>query len=44
LNIAVVPGTAFGKAGAGHIRLSLSCPDEELDRALDRIVHRGAVA
>ena len=41
LNIAVLPGTAFGDAGAGHLRLSLSCSDEELDVALDRISSAG---
>jgi aspartate/methionine/tyrosine aminotransferase len=37
LNVAVLPGSAFGAAGAGHLRLSLSCSDHELDLALDRI-------
>ena len=37
LNVAVLPGTAFGDAGAGHLRLSISCTDEELDTALERI-------
>lgn len=41
LNIAVLPGTAFGNAGAGHLRLSLSCSDNELDVALDRISSAG---
>ena len=41
LNIAVLPGTAFGKAGAGHLRLSLSCSDDELDVALERIAAAG---
>lgn len=41
LNIAVLPGTAFGAAGAGHLRLSLSCTDEELDVALERIAGAG---
>lgn len=37
LGIASVPGSAFGAAGAGHIRLSLTAPDSELLEALDRI-------
>ena len=37
LNIAVLPGTAFGAAGAGHLRISLSCPEVDIDRALERI-------
>jgi aspartate/methionine/tyrosine aminotransferase len=41
LNIAVLPGSAFGAAGAGHLRISLSCRDEELDIALARIVTSG---
>lgn len=41
LNIAVLPGTAFGEAGAGHLRLSLSCRDDELDLALERIASAG---
>jgi aspartate/methionine/tyrosine aminotransferase len=41
LNIAVLPGSAFGKAGAGHLRISLSCRDEELEIALARIVTSG---
>jgi aspartate aminotransferase len=41
LNIAVLPGSAFGGAGAGHLRISLSCPDADLDIALDRIARAG---
>ena len=41
LSIATVPGSAFGAAGAGHLRLALSCPDEQLDEALDLIVKAG---
>ncbi len=44
LNIAVLPGTAFGEAGAGHLRLSLSCTDDELDVALERIAGAGVSA
>jgi aspartate aminotransferase len=41
LNIAVLPGTAFGDAGAGYLRMSLSCSDEDLDTALERIAGAG---
>lgn len=37
LSIAVLPGSAFGPAGAGHLRLSLACSDEVLDEALQRL-------
>jgi arginine:pyruvate transaminase len=36
-NIAVMPGEAFGKAGAGHIRISLTAPLEVLEPAVRRI-------
>ncbi|MBE3589217.1 MAG: LL-diaminopimelate aminotransferase [Firmicutes bacterium] len=35
--VVVSPGTAYGRHGAGYIRLSLTLPDERLDEALDRI-------
>lgn len=35
--VAVMPGDSFGAAGAGHVRLSLSAADDELERACDRI-------
>jgi len=41
LNIAVLPGSAFGSAGAAHLRISLSCSDSELDDALERIARTG---
>ncbi|MBC7895149.1 MAG: aminotransferase class I/II-fold pyridoxal phosphate-dependent enzyme [Cytophagaceae bacterium] len=41
LNIAVLPGTAFGNAGAGHLRMSLSCPEADLEVALQRIADAG---
>jgi aspartate/methionine/tyrosine aminotransferase len=37
LAIASLPGSAFGAAGAGHIRLSLTAADTELVEALDLI-------
>jgi aspartate/methionine/tyrosine aminotransferase len=41
IDIAVVPGSAFGAAGKGHLRLSLTCTDQELERALERIAQTG---
>ena len=41
LNIAVIPGSAFGAGGAGHLRISLSCNDDELEMALERITAAG---
>jgi aspartate aminotransferase len=35
--VAVVPGSAFGEAGEGFVRLSFSCSLEELSRGLDRL-------
>ncbi len=32
--VAIVPGPAFGRYGAGHFRLSYSCSLDELDRGL----------
>lgn len=37
LDVASVPGSAFGAAGAGHVRLSLSTSDADLVEAMDRI-------
>ena len=37
LAIAALPGSAFGPAGAGHLRLSLACSDEVLEEALRRL-------
>jgi aspartate aminotransferase len=41
IDVAALPGSAFGQAGAGHLRLSLSLSDAELDEALARIVKAG---
>jgi aminotransferase len=35
--VAVVPGTAFGEAGAGHVRMSYATGMDELRTAMDRI-------
>ena len=34
LGIVVTPGTGYGKFGEGYIRLSLTIPDQQLDRAI----------
>jgi aspartate aminotransferase len=36
-HVALVPGTAFGDAGEGHVRLSFATSDELLDKAIERI-------
>lgn len=41
IDVATMPGSSFGGAGAGHVRLSMSCSDRELDEALDRIARVG---
>lgn len=41
LDIAVLAGSAFGASGAGHLRMSLSCTDQELDLALERMKSSG---
>ena len=35
--IAVMPGESFGNAAAGHLRVSLTAPDEVLEMALARV-------
>lgn len=35
--VAVVPGSAFGTGGEGHIRISYACSIETLKEALDRV-------
>jgi aspartate aminotransferase len=42
LDIAVLPGSAFGDGGAGHLRISLSCPEADLEIALERMVRARA--
>jgi len=37
LAIAVLPGSAFGEAGRGHLRVSLACDDAVLEEALRRL-------
>jgi LL-diaminopimelate aminotransferase len=43
-NVVVTPGRGYGKAGEGFIRCSLTVPDEQLDRAIDRLLAVGAAA
>ena len=35
--VAVVPGSAFGKGGEGMVRLSLASPSEEIEVGLRRL-------
>ena len=37
LDVAALPGSAFGAAGAGHIRLSLTTSEDDLAEAMARI-------
>jgi aspartate aminotransferase len=41
LDVATLPGSSFGGPGAGHLRLSLTVSDEELETALTRIAKAG---
>ena len=38
-HVALVPGTAFGKSGAGHVRCSYATSIEKISEALNRIEH-----
>jgi aspartate/methionine/tyrosine aminotransferase len=44
IGVATLPGSSFGQAGAGHLRLSVTCSDAELDEALTRIARVGVGA
>jgi len=37
-NVAVTPGTGYGSAGEGYVRLSLTLPDDRLDEGINRLV------
>ncbi len=37
IQVAVVPGSAFGPAGEGHIRLNFGRSEEDIERAFDRM-------
>lgn len=41
IGVSSVPGSSFGASGVGHLRLSLTCSDAELDEALEKIVQYG---
>jgi aspartate aminotransferase len=41
IDVAVLPGSSFGPGGEGHLRMSLTCSDAELDEALRRIARIG---
>jgi LL-diaminopimelate aminotransferase len=36
-NVAVTPGTGYGSAGEGYIRLSITVPDDRIDEGIQRI-------
>ena len=40
LGILVAPGSFYGPAGAGHVRISLTATDERIDAAVQRLAHR----
>ena len=40
LSIVVTPGTGYGAAGEGYVRLSLTLPDARLEEAVRRIEER----
>jgi len=37
LDIVVTPGNGFGDSGEGYIRLSLTTPDEDIEKAIERL-------
>lgn len=41
LGVSSLPGSAFGAAGAGHLRLSVTSSDADIDAALERIAGFG---
>ena len=44
IDVSCLPGSFFGAPGKGHLRLSLTCPDADLEEALDRIARVGLAA
>ena len=44
-NVAVTPGTGYGNAGEGYIRMSLALPDDRLDEGISRLMswHRAKI-
>lgn len=37
VGVVVTPGTGYGKAGEGYVRLSLTIPDEQLDKGIAKL-------
>ena len=37
-NVAVTPGTGYGSAGEGYIRLSITLPDNRLEEGIKRLL------
>ena len=37
LDIVVTPGNGFGDSGEGYIRLSLTTPDKDIEKAIERL-------
>lgn len=44
VDVSSLPGSFFGAPGKGHLRLSLTCPDADLEEALERIARVGLAA
>ena len=44
VDVSSLPGSFFGPSGARHLRLSLTCPDADLEEAIDRIARVGLAA
>jgi aspartate/methionine/tyrosine aminotransferase len=44
IDVSSLPGSFFGPPGARHLRLSLTCPDADLEEALERIGRIGLAA
>ncbi|WP_376093887.1 pyridoxal phosphate-dependent aminotransferase [Roseomonas sp. CCTCC AB2023176] len=41
LDVSTLPGSAFGAAGTGHLRISVTAPEADIEEALDRIARAG---
>lgn len=44
VDVSSLPGSFFGAPGKNHLRLSLTCPDADLEEALERIARIGLAA
>ena len=38
-DIVVTPGSGYGEYGEGYIRLSLTIPDEQLDKGINKLIN-----